>query len=344
MKRAVFQPSDAGPDPKLSKRRRIIIDTDPGIDDAMALLYLHANPEVEIHSLTTVFGNGSVELTTRNANYLVERFGLAVPVRAGATEPLAGERIVPELKVHGEDGFGDTGLAAEQRSAPADQIAWQWIVDSVRAAPGELTILAIGPLTNLALALQNAPDIVNLVRDVVVMGGAMGTRGRAGNITPTAEANFYYDPDAAEVVLAADWAVTLVGLDVTSDCILPSSRANAMPSEMGEAGEFLRQISFGYEAIYREFDDIDGFVIHDAVAAICALEPTLFDFQNAGITVTVDGSERGKSSIINDEGRRFQRFCSKVDADALLDHYLATMQAWSAGDREAEQASPRKSE
>lgn len=309
--------------------RRIIVDTDPGIDDAMALLYLHANPDAELHSLTTVFGNGSVDLTTRNASYIVDRFGLAVPVIKGAAGPLAGARIVPELKVHGQDGFGDTGLAARQVSPPQGQAAWEWIVQEIQANPGELTIVAIGPLTNLALALHHEPGIAKLTHEIVIMGSAMGTKGRTGNITPFAEANFFYDPDAADAVLAAEWPVTLVGLDVTSDCILPAASANAMPEEMGEAGVFLRQISLGYEAIYREFDALDGFVIHDVAAAICALHPELFQFQSAAVAVACDGPERGKSSLASISERAAQRFGSSVDAHALVQHFLDTMRAWT---------------
>lgn len=310
-------------------QRRIIVDTDPGIDDAMSLLYLHAHPDADLHSLTTVFGNGSVELTTQNANYLVNRFGLAVPVIAGAAGPLVGERIVPGLKVHGQDGLGDTGLASGQSVHPSAQPAWQWIAEAARANPGELTILAIGPLTNLALALRNEPETASLIREVIVMGGAMGTHGRNGNITPFAEANFYYDPDAADLVLGAEWPVTMVGLDVTSDCILSADRANAMPSGMGDAGQFLREISVGYEAIYREFDGIDGFVIHDVAAAICALSPDLFEFQSAAIKVATQGDERGRTAIGSVTGRTAQRFCTKVAASSLLKDFLTTMRAWS---------------
>ena len=142
----------------------VIIDTDPGIDDAAAMLMLSAAAGIALHSVTTVFGNGSVELTTRNARYLINRFNLGVPVFSGAGAPLVGERYIPRLKVHGADGLGESGLADHLSPVPLGKPAWQHIVESIHAQPGAISLLAIGPLTNLALALRHDPAIADLVR------------------------------------------------------------------------------------------------------------------------------------------------------------------------------------
>jgi purine nucleosidase len=307
------------------RKRKVIVDTDPGIDDAMALLYLHACNDIDLHSITTVFGNGGQAITARNAYYLVTRFGLDVPVIPGAERPLSGDRIVPELKVHGEDGFGDSNLSADHPMPPPGVPAWKWIANAVLESPGAISLLAIGPLTNLALALEYRPDIVDAIKEVVIMGGAFGTRGRTGNIVPHAEANFYYDAKAAEAVLRANWPVTAVGLDVSSDCILSSSQADDLPSRAGAAGQFLRDISKGYEAIYREYDGIDGFALHDVAAAVCFTNPDLFECQETALGVEIAGDLRGQSLKLQNKSRRTQRFCSEVDRAQVVEQFLKAL-------------------
>lgn len=307
-------------------RKLVVLDTDPGIDDAMALLYLAASPDVHLHSVTTVFGNGSIETTSRNAAYLVERFALDLPVYCGAAGPLAGERHIPALKVHGEDGLGGTRLAEGFPSPQAAIPAWQHIARTIAAHPGEVSLLAIGPLTNLALALRHRPEIASLTREVVVMGGAFGTHGRWGNIQPHAEANFYYDSLAADEVLAADWPVTVVGLDVSSDCILTSAQAEALVATGGDAGALLWQISRGYAEIYRRFDGIDGFCIHDVAAAARILAPQLFTVSQAVLGVATGGADAGRSYVRDDDRRRAQHYCHAVAAQQLVDDFIASIE------------------
>lgn len=312
----------------MSDKKLVILDTDPGIDDAMALLLLRATPGIVLHSITTVFGNGEIATTTRNAAYLVERFGLDLKVFGGAAEPLTGTRLVPRLKVHGEDGLGDTGLAKSCTAGPEASPAWQHIAETVRGRPGQVSLLAIGPLTNLALVLRHAPDVAPLVREVVVMGGAFGTKGRHGNIRHNAEANFFYDAQAADEVLGAPWPVTVVGLDVSNDCILTSTQADVLASEAGEAGRFLRQISRRYEEIYRSFDGIDGFCIHDVAAAAWLIHPGWFQLRRDAIRVVTDGEERGRALAAPGSGRPAQSVCVEVDAKALVDAFVAAITAY----------------
>lgn len=310
--------------------KTVILDTDPGVDDAMALLYLAKHPGVQLHSITTVFGNASVAVTARNAGYLVNRFGLDVPVFIGADAPLAGARYIPELKVHGNDGFGDTGCA-DSFCFPADnRPAWLHLADSIELEPGKITIVAIAPLTNLALALRNRPAIADKVAEVVVMGGAFGTKGRNGNIRPNAEANFFYDPQAADEVMAAGWPVTVVGLDVTTDCVLSSAESAYLASHAGEMGSFLHKISRGYEKIYRDFDGIDGFCIHDVAAAVAATDAGLFSCISGPVTVDTAAGAEGHSTFVASQvgdfaSRPKHRICVDVDARRLVDSFIAVM-------------------
>jgi inosine-uridine nucleoside N-ribohydrolase len=191
--------------------KKIVIDTDPGIDDAMAIHLAFAHPGLEVLGLTTVFGNVHVEKATRNALALAEMACAACPVAQGAVAPLVRPAEPPGYHVHGDEGFGDLPAPTHaRRTDPRD--AAGFLIETVRAHPGEVTLVALGPLTNLALALRRDPEIAGKVERVVVMGGAVACRG---NVTEWAEANIWHDPDAAAEVLSARWPATLVGLDVT---------------------------------------------------------------------------------------------------------------------------------
>lgn len=307
-----------------ASERLVILDTDPGVDDAMALLYLAASRSMRLHSVTTIFGNGSVSQTTRNAHYILQRFGIDVPVYSGAEKPLTGERHIPELKVHGSDGLGDTGLARDLASTADGTPAWQHICDTIMANKGRVTVLAIAPLTNLALALRHRPEIAEFVDQVVVMGGAFGTKGRTGNIRPNAEANFFYDAEAASEVVSAPWPITVVGLDVTSDCILSTAQVEELAVTAGDAGAFMRQISHGYEAIYRNFDGIDGFCIHDVAAAAYAISPQFFTRVPATFAIGQASDTRGSSSATVEPGAQevLGGYCVKVEAQRLVANFI----------------------
>lgn len=322
-------------------KKLVILDTDPGIDDAMAMLYLAASPRIALHSVTTVFGNAGVAITTRNALYIVQRFSLSLPVHAGADFPLHGDRYVPDLRVHGEDGLGDSGLSTATADRPQSTNASRHICDTVLQNPGRVTLLAIGPLTNLALALRMEPAITGLVERVVVMGGAFGTKGRFGNIRRNAEANFFYDPMAAREVLAAPWPVTVVGLDVTADCILSSANAKRLADAAGDAGDFLWQISRGYEAIYRKFDSLDGFCIHDVAAAACVTLPECFTRTDASFDIGCAAGTWGQSTAMRpviESGLPGKSYCNSVDAPMLIGNFMETMMRYGQ-DRQRSAAS-----
>src|SRR5258708_8695873 len=196
----------------------ILIDTDPGIDDFMAILFALKSPELEVVALTSVFGNHFVEITTRNALRILELAGRDdIPVARGAYSPLVREYTSPPTMVHGHDGLGDAGLTQEPDSEAAHTRAAQFIVEAVMSRPGEITLVPIGPLTNIAMALKLEPRLVKAARRVVLMGGAAFTEG---NVSPVAEANIHNDPEAAASVFGAGWDVVMVGMDVTTKVIM----------------------------------------------------------------------------------------------------------------------------
>jgi len=320
-------------------RQKVIFDTDPGIDDAMALLFLDAAREVELIGVTTVLGNGDIETTTRNALYLKQRFGLAAPVFRGAGAPLAGEAGPAPTFVHGHNGLGDIDLGAPPAVAAQAKPAFQAIVDAARAHPGEVTLVAVGRMTNLALALRADPAIASLVRQVVVMGGAFGGYGHAGNVTPVAEANMHGDPLAADEVFGAAWPVTVVGLDVTQETRMSDDFLREVAAQGGERGRFIWDISRFYAGFHRSLG-LDEIYVHDSSAVAWLLQPTLFTTRRGAIRVVCGGIANGQT-IQKPDGRRFppgawdarpsQAVCAGVDAEGLRALYLRTLAEAASG-------------
>src|SRR6188768_2792434 len=187
--------------------KKILLDCDPGLDDALALLLAHGDPDLELVAVTTVGGNVGLSLTTKNALELREYLGFDVPVAAGADGPLVGPTR-DAVEVHGETGLGNTNLPAATKPVD-DRHAVELIIETLRAQPGAIHLVATGPLTNIALALKQEPAIARWAASFTIMGGSF-TRG---NVTPAAEFNIYADPEAARIVFDADWRVTMVGLD-----------------------------------------------------------------------------------------------------------------------------------
>ncbi|MET9628132.1 nucleoside hydrolase [Lentzea sp. NPDC006480] len=259
---------------------RIIVDADPGIDDALALYYLRAHPDTEIVAIGTVHGNVPVEQSTANALRLTERLGIKAPVAKGAARPLAQPLMTAE-DVHGEDGLGghagDDPTTTHTNESAAEQLA-----RLARANPGELNLLAIGPLTNVALALQIEPHLPRLLDKVVVMGGALNV---PGNITSYAEANFWHDPEAADLVLQAGFEdLTIVGLDVTMASHAPGEWLEALPET-----NYARQILGFYADFYGSFLGRTGFVPHDPLAAAILLDPDLATYREDRFAIELTG-------------------------------------------------------
>ncbi|HQR87892.1 MAG: nucleoside hydrolase [Caulobacter sp. 32-67-35] len=316
--------------------QKIIFDTDPGIDDAMALLFIEASPALDLLAITTIFGNADIETTTRNALYLKQRFGLSAPVYKGTDKPLTRPRNPSPTFVHGENGLGDVELTGLVPAQPEAKPAYQAIIDIARQHPGEVTLVAVGPLTNLALALKADPEVATLLKAVVIMGGAFGVAGKPGNVTPVAEANIWNDPEAADLVFTAPWALTAVSLDVTTQVVMSPAYMDALEASAGPAGAFLNAISKPYAAFYGSRDGVSGCCVHDAAAVAFVIAPSLFEVRRGSVRVVTEGITLGQTCQ-KAEGELFgpsawddqpiQAVTVAVDEAGLLKLYAETMRA-----------------
>ena len=305
-------------------QRKVIFDTDPGIDDAMALLLLHGTPNIELVGITTAAGNGVIDTTTRNALYLAERFRIDIPVSKGQGASLDGVTSSPPVTIHGRNALGDIPLSAVHKKLDP-RPAHDLIIDLVRANPHEITLVATGHMTNLALALRKAPDIASLVKDVVLMGGAFGHHDARGNVTPAAEANFHGDPRAADEICAAPWPVTIVGLDVTTQTLMTDAYFENLRQHGGQSGRFLWDITRVYMTFHRGLG-LDGIYVNDASAAAYVIAPELFKTQKGAVRVSTEGVTLGESVQKADgrvypsgdwDNRPYVQICTEVDAEGV---------------------------
>ena len=278
------------------QRIPVILDTDPGIDDAMALFLLLRSPAVDLRAITTVYGNASVATTTRNACHLRRIFAASTPVSRGASRPLTSAHDVAyPTAIHGVDGMGGEANAAFSEELLDVRPAHELICDMVNAEPGKITLLAIGPLTNLALALRHDPGIASKVSQVVIMGGAFATQGHGGNVTPVAEANIFNDPEAADLVFTAAWPVVAVGLDVTQQVVMSEDYLAGLQHRGGGAGDFLWQATREYQRHYQARDGIAGLYSHDASAAAFLIAPDAFTTRSGPLRTVTEGIARGQT-------------------------------------------------
>ncbi|WP_406648136.1 nucleoside hydrolase [Aliisedimentitalea scapharcae] len=297
---------------------KLVIDTDPGIDDAMAIFYAAAAPEIDLIGLTTVFGNVTTPIATRNALRLVEAAGLNIPVAAGADQPLMLPPFPPSSQVHGDQGFGAIP-AADPRGTPDAQNAVDFLSQVTREHPGEITVCAIGPLTNIAMVLQKDPDFTRNVSQIVIMGGSIE---EGGNITPDAEANIYHDPHAADVVMASGANVVLVGLDVTHMILCTPRDFAAIADRAPRLGGMLGDMAEFYLAFYKSVGKFDGCSLHDPAAVIACTHPELFDIRDMVISVDCEGSTAGRTITAQNLDRSAIQVCMDVKSDAVKQLFL----------------------
>jgi len=272
---------------------KIIIDTDPGIDDAMAIFFAMSSPELELLGLTTTFGNVSVDRATENALHLVEIARADIPVARGEAVPLVQEPLPFPDFVHGTDGLGNLNLPAP-RGQPIEMTAAEFIVKTVLDNPNEVTLIAIGPLGNLAKALEIEPSITALVKKVVIMGG---TVLESGNVSPVAEANIYGDPHAADIVFSADWIVHMIGLDVTHKVILMDDLQRRIRDNNPIYGQFLYDVGRFYTDFYKTSRGAEGCYLHDPSAIAYVINPDLFDIVKGGVRVATEGFAKGQTIV-----------------------------------------------
>lgn len=263
--------------------RPILIDCDPGLDDAIALLLAAGTPPVDVRAVTTVAGNLPLPVVTQNARHVCALAGLEVPIAAGCGRPLVRDLVTAPVDYHGSGGLGRR--AVQGPLAPLrEQHAVDLILETVMSAPGAVTLVAIGPLTNLALALRREPRLAGAVREVVMMGGSTGR----GNQTPAAEFNVFVDPEAAAAVFAAPWKVTMVGLNLTHQAqatVEVRDAVRALPgAAAGLAADLLDFCAQGYPK-----RGLAGPPIHDACAVARVADPSVMSCVPACIEVETQG-------------------------------------------------------
>jgi purine nucleosidase len=299
---------------------KLILDCDPGLDDALALLLAHGDPNLELVAVTTVGGNVGVDKTTKNALELREYLGFEdVPVAAGAGEPLVGDVKSAEY-VHGEAGLGNVILPAATLAASTTG-AIDLIIETLKTAPGDIHLVATGPLTNIALALRKEPRITEWVASFTIMGGSH-TRG---NATPAAEFNIYADPEAAAEVFAADWTVTMVGLDLTLQAIVDDEIEKRMLA-LGTLGtELVAPLATFWTNPLD--DEWDGQALHDICAVAFVARPDLFTFRPARVEVELTGEfTRGMTVVDFHSAQPNASIPTRIDVDGFWDYVLG---AWS---------------
>lgn len=264
--------------------KRIIIDTDPGVDDAFAFLLALASPEIQLEALTTTQGNVTLEKATRNALSVLELcHARNIPVAAGSMYPLV-QPLRASSDVHGSSGIGDAELS-EPKSNPIQGHAVDYLIDRVLAEPNELSIFPIGPLTNIAMAIRKEPKFAKAVKELVIMGGAISENG---NITPLAEFNIYVDPHAAHIVFHAGIPITLIPLDVTHKCLLKQEHVDRLMTIKSPITQFIKDVI----EIYFKFSYDRGFAgcaLHDPLTLATVIAPELLTLKEYYVDVDHSG-------------------------------------------------------
>jgi inosine-uridine nucleoside N-ribohydrolase len=274
----------------------ILLDCDPGHDDAIALLLALASPELELLGVTTVAGNQTLEKTTANAIRVLEFAGRGeIPVAAGADRPLVREPVVAS-NVHGETGLDGPDLPPPQ-SSPVQQHAVDFLADKIRAEHGAVTLVPTGPLTNVALLLALHPDA--RPERIVLMGGAIAE----GNVTPAAEFNIWCDPEAAARVFASGIDVTMIGLDITHKALFTAAHVERLE---GRVGQMVSELLRFYGEFHRKVYSFDGSPIHDAVAVAQVMRPDLIEIQHLNTEIDIE-SELCRGRTVVDVWRRSGR-------------------------------------
>jgi purine nucleosidase len=301
--------------------RKIIIDTDPGQDDAVAILLALASPdELEVLGITAVAGNVPLPLTARNARIVCELAGRTdVPVHAGCDAPLSRPLVTAE-HVHGKTGL-DGPVLPDPTMPLAQGHAVDFIIDTLRREPaGSVTLCPLGPLTNIATAFQRAPDIVDRVQQIVLMGGAYF---EVGNITPTAEFNIYVDPEAAEIVMKSGIDIVIMPLDVTHKVLVTKPRNDAFRALGTPVGKAVAEMTDFFERFDREKYGSEGAPLHDPCVTAYLLRPELFAGRHINVEIETT-SALTLGMTVADWWRVTDRpanalFIGSVDADGFFD-------------------------
>jgi inosine-uridine nucleoside N-ribohydrolase len=299
----------------------IILDCDPGHDDAIALLLALGSPELNLLGVTTVSGNQTLEKTTANAIRVLDHVGHEeVPVAAGADRPLVRDRHVA-AEVHGETGLDGPDLPPPSRP-PEQAHAIDWIATTLFGHASPVTLVPTGPLTNIALLLARYPDVAAHIERIVLMGGAIGE----GNVTPAAEFNIWADPEAAHRVFTSGIELTVVGLDVTHQALLRQADVARLRSS-GKAGTLVADLFEFYVQFHRRRYGWDGAPVHDAVAVAHVIDSGLLTTEHVGVVVdTGPELSRGRTHADRSGLSDWERNCHVavgIDSDGFRELLIA---------------------
>ena len=302
---------------RVPDRIPVILDCDPGLDDAVALALLAASPECELLGVTTVAGNVSLTQATQNAGALLELLHLPteLTLHAGYVGPLGRYHRQPDEPIHGPGGMGEIDLPPPREADPGHAV--EWLADTLRQYQGSVTIVAIGPLTNVAGLLLTHPDVAPRIGRVVAMGGAAYV---PGNVTATAEFNIHADPEAARFVAESGVPLTIVPLDVTRRALVTSEDIEQLRAAGGVAGLAAEMLAY----LMRGFSKRHGIAacaVHDALAVAALLDPEMMEWEQVGVTVECAG-EFTRGTLIVDPQRRIDcagpaSVATGIDAEAF---------------------------
>ncbi len=293
---------------------KIVIDCDPGHDDAIALMLAHGSPEIELLAVTTVAGNQTLEKVTHNARVVATVAGITgVPIAAGADRPMV-RPARTATSIHGETGLDGPVLPAPQ--VPLDpRPAVDLIIETVLAHdPGVITLVPLGPLTNVAYALRRHPPLVDLVAGVVLMGGGYSK----GNVTAAAEFNIYSDPEAAQIVFSAGWPVTQVGIDLTHQALATPEVIERITALGTEPARFVRAVLLEYGRNYRTAQGFSAPPVHDPCAVARIIDPSIVRTRPAHVEIELAGTHTTGMTVTDFLGRGGVPLDTQVATD--LDH------------------------
>jgi purine nucleosidase len=313
---------------------RLILDVDTGIDDAMAILYALNRPGIRLEACTTTFGNTDVDTATANTLRILELAGRGdVPVARGAARSLVRPFVKAADHVHGANGLGGVSLP-EPRAKPVGEDASDLIIRMARENPGAITLCPVGPQTNVAVALSRAPEIATLLKEIVVMGSTIFHPGIQGIPTPMADANFWNDAEAAQIVVRSGAKVTLVGLDVTMKMLLTKPMREEIAAG-GPIGATMMKIAEFYVNSYATmYPGIAGCGLHDPLAvaiaedrSLATVEPMCIDIELAGtLTRGQTVADRRRSAA----GRENADVCLGVDGERFNERFVAALKGLAA--------------
>ncbi|WP_204170122.1 nucleoside hydrolase [Mammaliicoccus sciuri] len=256
------------------EKQKIILDCDPGHDDAITMLMAYIHPNIDLLGITIVSGNQTLEKTVKNGLSVAQHLNMDVKIYSGASEPLVRERVVAD-NVHGETGMDGPVFDALNRE-PEDKRAVQFIIETLLNSEGDITLVPTGPLTNIALAMKLEPSITSKIKEIVLMGGAYGN----GNFTPSAEFNVFADPEAAHIVFKSGVPIVMMGLDVTNKTLCTPEIIKRMESTNNKAGQLFSDLmNFTLKTQFQEFG-LEAGPLHDATTIGYLVNKDLFEVQD----------------------------------------------------------------